>query len=84
MKTRHVRLIENKLLRVHFTSSFMGDWTLKAHFGRGAGYIGGFSAWIGNAVHSWTFGAAPYAAMYRRRFSLGMTRNGNRMPWTRN
>lgn len=85
MKTSYqsLRLIETRRVRVIFSRSYVGDWTLTVHFGRGAGYIGGASLWIANAANSWFFGPSKSVRMYQRHFSFGATRNANRLPWVR-
>ncbi len=85
MKTSYLclRLIDSRAVRVLFSRSFLGDWVLSVHFGRGAGYIGGTSLWIANAANSQFFGPRKSVRMYQRRFSFGATRNANRVPWCR-
>jgi hypothetical protein len=89
------RLIDTKFLRLCFDRSFMGDWTLTMHLGCGAGYcrwisrkygiyIPGYSLWIANSANSQFFGPRELVRMYQRHFSFGVTRNANRLPWTRN
>lgn len=63
----------------------MRDWRLDLHggiyrppFNKGAGYKGGFTLYVcWNCVDS--------RSMYRprRRLQVGITRNANRVPWTR-
>ncbi len=83
MQNKTIRLIDSRAQRVIFSRSFLGDWTLTAHFGRGAGYLGGASLWLANAANSQFFGPRKSVRMYQRRFSFGATRNANRLPWVR-
>ena len=58
--------------RVGITSSWTGDWSVKLYGGPGAGYVGGWTAYVGfgRVQTSWT--GRTFTG-----FAAGITRNGN-------
>ena len=82
---KSVYLFNFAAMRLILNTSY-NAWQVVLVSGRGAGYIGlhNFTAWIGWNVRG---GKRIFRRkrdsrdMYRNRFSLGITRNGNNCPW---
>ena len=74
---RHVAVVVDRGLRGDWYFKVLGG-TRKPPFNKGAGYIGGFTFFV-----CWR--CVDHLSMYvpRRRLQIGVTRNANRVPWTR-
>lgn len=72
--TRFLSLITDRGLAGSWMIKVLGGYR-RPPFNKGAGYIGGFTAFI-------TYGARNQGDMYRPAgLQIGITRNANRVPW---
>lgn len=79
--------------RIVFSRGRFNDWTLillgtfkpwrRGPFTRGAGYINGFTIYLGRNVVGREYSGNSVSMYQPRPWRFGITRNGNLVPWTR-
>lgn len=71
------RLFGFKMQVIFDTGIRRHQYCIRIHFGRGAGYIGGHTAYFGvNCVDT-----APQRMYWTKPIQLGLTRNANNVPY---
>ena len=79
--TRHVNIITDKGIHRDWSLKVLVGWrtfTRQCQFNKGAGYIGGATLYV-------CWNCVDRKSMYRprKRLQFGITRNANKVPWTR-